>query len=103
MTTKMANDLIQQPTPAALDPVTCYAALCAHVAQMAPHQRERRGGQLLVQARDEIGRLSAGLLRLQVMIAGYHLAHRMETGEELLREIQETLKPHNDQAEPPRK
>ena len=81
-----------------LAPATCYAALCAHVAQMAPHQRERKGGQLLATARDEIGRKTDALLKLRAMIAGEHLACRMKNGDELLEVIAHALKPHNEKS-----
>ena len=41
--------------------MTTFERLNQHIATMAPHQRERQAGQLLVDARDEIARLRAAL------------------------------------------
>ena len=92
---KPKTEAISDTRQPGLAPATCYAALCAHVAQMAPHQRERKGGQLLATARDEIGRKTDALLKLRAMIAGEHLACRMKNGDELLAVIAEALKPPN--------
>jgi hypothetical protein len=36
-------------------------ALCRHIAMMAPHQKDRHQGRLVIEARDEIRRLREGI------------------------------------------
>lgn len=50
------------PLPVGLHAVV--RRLRGHIAQMAPHQRERRGGQLIIEATDELERLQNVLQRI---------------------------------------
>lgn len=48
-----------------------------HIAAMAPHQKDRRGGQLLLRSRDEIERLVAELKRLRDLLDSQDGTHPM--------------------------
>jgi len=49
------------------------AQLRAHLAQMAPHQKARKAGQLLVEAEKEIERLRLEVGRLNGKIFAYEI------------------------------
>ena len=54
----------KQPDPASVRQDQLVRRLQAHIAMMAPHQKERSGGQLLIEATAEIQRLRDALGRI---------------------------------------
>lgn len=70
--------------------------LHSHIAMLAPHQKERRTGMLLIEATEEIGRLHAAIV--QTLDENKHLAD----GENCtLVRLKRAVSP-DDEAEPPR-
>lgn len=54
-----------------------------HIAQMAPHQKERAGGKLVIEALAEIEKLHSGILRVAIE-CNCRAEHGAEGAEHLL-------------------
>jgi len=65
--------------------------LRAHRGQMAPHQKDRNGGRLILDSITEIERLQDSLRRIQAMHAGICLRNRDHYSDEIMSEIAHSL------------